>query len=132
MSLSVKTVIVTLGLEAPAVHEPGSQRGGPHEREHRTMMGTPRERGRERPSTFECFPRNLPKAILTSATLSNINKQTVRSHHPDTMALPSGVYTIENVKYRNWAMLSDANQGEVVAGSSDSTDVGEKVSLLKM
>jgi hypothetical protein len=48
------------------------------------------------------------------------------------MALPSGIYTIENVKYRNWAMLFDANEGEVVAGSSASTNVGEKVSLLKM
>jgi hypothetical protein len=50
----------------------------------------------------------------------------------DTMALPSGIYTIENVKYRNWAMLLNANVGEVVAGSSVSTNVGEKVSLLKM
>jgi hypothetical protein len=48
------------------------------------------------------------------------------------MALPSGIYTIKNVKYRNWAVLSDEHEGEVVAGSSDSTDVGEKVSLLKM
>jgi hypothetical protein len=46
--------------------------------------------------------------------------------------LPSGIYTIENVKYRNWAMLLNADEGEVVAGSSDSTNVGEKVSLLKM
>jgi hypothetical protein len=62
---------------------------------------------------------------IDSATLSNV------LHHPDTMALPSGIYTIENVKYRNWAMLFDANEGEVVAGSSASTNVGEKVSLLK-
>jgi hypothetical protein len=47
------------------------------------------------------------------------------------MALPSGIYTIENVKYRNWAMLSNANEGEVVAGSSVRKDIGEKVSLLK-
>jgi hypothetical protein len=47
------------------------------------------------------------------------------------MDLPSGIYTIENVKYRNWAMLLNANQGEVVAGSSDSTNVGEKVSLFE-
>ena len=52
-------------------------------------------------------------------------------HHPDTMALPSGIYTIENVKNHNWAMLLNANEGEVVAGSSVSTNVGEKVSLLK-
>jgi hypothetical protein len=53
-------------------------------------------------------------------------------HHPDAMALPSGIYTIENVKNHNWAMLLNANEGEVVAGSSDSINVGEKVSLLKM
>jgi hypothetical protein len=46
------------------------------------------------------------------------------------MVLPSGIYTIENVKNRNWAMLLDGNEGEVVAGSSASTNVGEKVSLL--
>jgi hypothetical protein len=43
------------------------------------------------------------------------------------MALPSGIYTIENVKYRNWAMLFDANEGDVVAGSSPHANVGEKV-----
>ena len=44
------------------------------------------------------------------------------------MALSSGIYTIRNVKHRNWAMLLDGNdEGEVVAGSSDTTDVGEKV-----
>jgi hypothetical protein len=48
------------------------------------------------------------------------------------MALPSGTYTIKNVKYGNWAMLLNANEGEVVAGSSDSTNVGEKVSSLEM
>jgi hypothetical protein len=48
------------------------------------------------------------------------------------MALPSGIYTIENVKYRNWAMLFDANEGDVVAGSSPSVNVGEKVRTLEM
>jgi hypothetical protein len=48
------------------------------------------------------------------------------------MALPSGIYTIENVKYRNWAMLLNANEGDVVAGSSASANVGEKVSLSKI
>jgi hypothetical protein len=48
------------------------------------------------------------------------------------MALQPGVYTIENVKYRNWAMLPNANEGEVVAGSSANTNVGEKVGLLKI
>jgi hypothetical protein len=48
------------------------------------------------------------------------------------MALPPGIYTIKNVQYHNWAMPLNANEGEVVAGSSDSRNVGEKVSLLKM
>jgi hypothetical protein len=48
------------------------------------------------------------------------------------MSLPSGIYTIENVKNSNWAMLLDGNEGEVVAGSSASINVGEKVGLLKM
>jgi hypothetical protein len=48
------------------------------------------------------------------------------------MSLPSGIYTIQNVKYHNWAMLLNANIGEVVAGSSVSRNVGEKVSLLKI
>ena len=44
------------------------------------------------------------------------------------MALSSGIYTIENVKYHNWAMLLDGNdEGEVVAGSSLTQNVGEKV-----
>jgi hypothetical protein len=43
------------------------------------------------------------------------------------MALPSGIYTIENVKYHNWAMLINANEGEVVAGCSVTPNVGEKV-----
>jgi hypothetical protein len=48
------------------------------------------------------------------------------------MALPSGIYTIENVKHHNWAMLFDANEGEVVAGSSPKSNVGEKVRSLEM
>jgi hypothetical protein len=46
------------------------------------------------------------------------------------MALSPGIYTIQNVKNRNWAMLLNGNnQGEVVAGSSARTNVGEKVGL---
>jgi hypothetical protein len=48
------------------------------------------------------------------------------------MALPSGIYTIENVKHRNWAMLLNANEGEVVTGSSAHANVGEKVRTLEM
>jgi hypothetical protein len=44
------------------------------------------------------------------------------------MALPSGIYTIKNVKHRNWAMILDGNdEGEVVSGSSDIPNIGEKV-----
>jgi hypothetical protein len=46
-----------------------------------------------------------------------------------TMDLPSGIYTIENLKYRNWAMLLNADDnGDVIASSASSTNVGEKVS----
>jgi hypothetical protein len=42
------------------------------------------------------------------------------------MALPSGIYTIKNVKNNNWAMLLNADDGDdVVAGSHEG---GEKVS----
>jgi hypothetical protein len=44
------------------------------------------------------------------------------------MALSPGIYTIENVKHHNWAMLLDGNdEGEVVAGSSVTPNIGEKV-----
>jgi hypothetical protein len=57
---------------------------------------------------------------------------TVRSlHHPDAMALPSGIYTIQNVEYRNWAMLFDGNEGEVVSVNSPHANVGEKVRTLE-
>jgi hypothetical protein len=75
-----------------------------------------------------CSVSGLAGRLPSSATAIEQPEQTLRSH-PDTMALPSGVYTIQNVKYRNWAMIFDANEGEVVAGSSASTNVGEKVSL---
>jgi hypothetical protein len=48
------------------------------------------------------------------------------------MTLPSGIYTIKNVEHRNWAMLLNANEGEVVAGSSAGANVGEKVRTLEM
>jgi hypothetical protein len=47
------------------------------------------------------------------------------------MSLPSGIYTIQNVRYRNWAMLFDGNEGKVVAGSSAHANVGEKVRTLE-
>jgi hypothetical protein len=48
------------------------------------------------------------------------------------MALPSGIYTIQNVEYRTWAMFFDGNEGRVVAGSSDHANVGGKVRTLEM
>jgi len=40
--------------------------------------------------------------------------------------IPDRIYAIENVKYRNWAMLLNANEDEPVAGSSALANVGEK------
>jgi hypothetical protein len=78
------------------------------------------------------LPNDGEGDALISAHIVQLEQTVLSLHHPDTMALPSGVYTIENVKYRNWAMLFDANEGEVLAGSSASTNVGEKVSLSKI
>jgi hypothetical protein len=47
-------------------------------------------------------------------------------------ALSSGIYTIENVKYRNRAVLFDANEGDVVSGISSLVNVGEKVRTFEM
>ena len=39
-----------------------------------------------------------------------------------------GVYTIENVKNRNWAVLvNDDDRSDVIAGTSADKDAGEKV-----
>jgi hypothetical protein len=76
----------------------------------------------------EMDPEFTTEIDMQAPTSHNLNKQDL-PHHPDTMALPSGIYTIQNVKYRNWAMLLNANEGEVVAGISASTNVGEKVCL---
>ena len=46
--------------------------------------------------------------------------------------IPDRIYAIEKVKYRNWAMLLNANEGEPVAGSSALANVGEKVRTLEM
>ena len=98
--------------------------------EQRTMVGVPRER--EGIHDWRYGASIGIRRRIEAPTWSNINKQTVRSPSSDTMALPSGIYTVKNVKYGNWAMLLNANEGEVVAGSSASTNVGEKVSLLQI
>ena len=47
---------------------------------------------------------------------------------PPITALPTGVYTIENVKNRNWAVLAnDDDRSDVIAGTSADKDAGEKV-----
>jgi hypothetical protein len=44
------------------------------------------------------------------------------------MALPSGVYIIENVRNRNWAILTNDNDGDdVISGTDADTDEGHKV-----
>ena len=44
------------------------------------------------------------------------------------MALSKGVYTIENVKNHNWAVLANDNdRSDVIAGNSADKDAGEKV-----
>src|ERR1700722_9728828 len=45
-----------------------------------------------------------------------------------TMTLSTGVYTIENVKNHNWAVLLNENdRSDVIAGNSADKDAGEKV-----
>jgi hypothetical protein len=44
------------------------------------------------------------------------------------MAFPSGVYIIENVRNRNWAILTNDNDGDdVTSGTDADTDEGHKV-----
>jgi hypothetical protein len=47
------------------------------------------------------------------------------------MALPSGVYIIENVQNHNWAILTNDNDGDdVVSGTDADPNVGHKVECL--
>jgi hypothetical protein len=49
------------------------------------------------------------------------------------MALPTGVYIIENVRNRNWAILTNDNDGDdVLSGTDADTDAGHKVSVLHL
>ena len=46
-----------------------------------------------------------------------------------TMTLSTGVYTIENVKNHNWAVLvNEDDRSDVISGNSADKDAGEKVS----
>ena len=68
--------------------------------------------------------------LLFNEVLVNITDHIHHSYHHQyyDMALSSGIYTIQNVKNSNWAMLLGGNdEGEVVAGSSANPNVGEKV-----
>jgi hypothetical protein len=45
------------------------------------------------------------------------------SASPTPICLPSGIYIIENIKYRNWVTLSNENDAsDLVAGSDDDTN----------
>jgi hypothetical protein len=47
------------------------------------------------------------------------------------MALPSGVYVIENVQNHNWAILVNDNDGDdVISGTDADTSTGHKVESL--
>jgi hypothetical protein len=49
------------------------------------------------------------------------------------MAIPSGVYIIENVQNRNWAILSNDNDGdEVKSGTDTDVNAGHKVEFLSV
>jgi hypothetical protein len=68
------------------------------------------------------------KALSKVAPAEFISIPNINHTDNHDMALSSGIYTIENVRYHNWAMLLDGNnEGEVVAGNSVTPDVGEKV-----
>jgi hypothetical protein len=49
------------------------------------------------------------------------------------MAVPTGVYRLENVKTRNWAvLLNDDDRSDVIAGTNADKDAGEKVSFVNL
>ena len=49
------------------------------------------------------------------------------------MSVPTGVYTLENVKTRNWAvLLNDDDRSDVVAGTNADKDAGEKVTFVHL
>jgi len=72
-------------------------------------------------------PQPLSQNPVTSQPLANLSNQ---EDHLPTMALSTGVYTIENVKNRNWAVLAnDDDRSDVIAGTSADKSAGEKVTL---
>ena len=49
------------------------------------------------------------------------------------MAVPTGVYTLENVKTRNWAVIiNDDDRSDVIAGTNVDKDAGEKVTSINL
>jgi hypothetical protein len=72
-------------------------------------------------------PQPLSQNPIPSQPLANVSNQEDRL--PIT-ALSKGVYTIENVKNRNWAVLAnDDDRSDVIAGTSADKGAGEKVNL---
>ena len=68
-------------------------------------------------------PQPLSQNPVTSQALANL---TDREDHLPTLS--TGVYTIANVKNRNWAVLvNDDDRSDVIAGNSADQDAGEKV-----
>jgi hypothetical protein len=45
------------------------------------------------------------------------------------MAFPSGVYIVENVQNRNWAILKNDDDGDVISGTDADTNIGHKVGI---
>ena len=78
------------------------------------------------------FSSSTPKAPIHPKPLSQ-NPQALAdlSDQDDRLpitALSTSVYTIENVKNRNWAVLINENdRSDVIAGNSAHKDAGEKV-----
>jgi hypothetical protein len=74
-------------------------------------------------------------SCINSSRINNGKHEAIRQirdraeRHPFTiMALPSGVYIIENVNNRNWAILKNDNEDEdVISGTDADENSGHKV-----
>jgi len=68
-------------------------------------------------------PQPLSQNPVTSQALANLSD---REDHLPTLS--TGVYTITNVKNRNWAVLvNDNDRSDVISGTNADKDAGEKV-----
>ena len=80
------------------------------------------------------FSSSTPEAPIHPKPLSqNLQALANLSGQDDRLAitaLSTGLYTIENVKNHNWAVLvNDDDRSDVISGNSADKDGGEKVSL---